>query len=559
MYSSVNSKVDYDKMSSFAFTLYNSTTEIVSRVKDELGIYEKNKDKSKQEKVRHMMDLIILVKINIKHFDNHKKFMQTILEKLKQFETDCRYFYKEEYDGLISFFTDILSDDVERLISQISDIKVSSEKQTPKNSPSCNVIIGEGSYGMVFEGETSDTVIKRVETNEEDFVEFMFLKSLGNEYSHEFIPEIKEIFVEDKIKVVMDYRGKTLTSIAMNTSYHERIALLPEFLCQMARILVWMKKHNVAHMDIKTDNFCVKDKKLTLIDWGFVGPVCTNSSCYVGTFNFADPSFLGKKRKITHEYDMFSCGVTILSFLGKNYIDTSLDFSTSLEKTLSVSKLYSDIKDAIGEEYVSILKSMIELDEKKRITPEELYNHSLFEELRKKYTIKEEENIKYEFDGNRVGSLLPEERNTVAEWLGEVAEKNNQEFLLNHAVQLLYRTTNKIRTWRSNIQAYGVACYLISNFIFFSQAQNMEFIDASELTANAFTKKVVKNNFIEILQALDWKVYPQYFLPEWNVTFTKDISKKWLPLFSSYEKITEFSDEERVSYVQEIIPSFFFE
>ena len=540
---------------SFYTKVYETRDEVVNVISEELKSFSsKRLSRTKDDNAEHILNIIQIVRYNLTHLESNSKFMTVVYEKMKEFED----YYKETGNKL---FFETLEIFMPLAFKQVS-LNTTQPPETPKKlSPPCNVIIGAGSYGTVYEGE-NNTVIKEVEGNEEDFIEIMFLKSFGNEYSQQFIPKIQNIFIEDKIKIVLNDCGKDLVKICRNTSYTNRIELIPRLLCQMGRILMWTKKHNIAHMDIKTDNFCLDSKQnLYLIDWGFVGPVCKNSSSYVGTHQFADPVYLKKQTRpnISHEYDMFSCGMTIIHFISKNYVDIQKDFTKSLEDDVKISTVWTDISNEIGEDYVTLLKKMIDLDPKTRLTPSELYNYPAFDELRKEYPILEEPERKlFDFDDSiRSGDINEKMVNILIEWIREVAEKYKLEHILNHTTKLIYKITNKINIKRKDYQGYGVACFMISNFIFNSQIEVFEFRDATYVTNNTYTQDQIKKYVVEILELLDWNVYPEYSLPDWNIT----CDKRWVQMFyvnidndrfvsrEELDKVTKFillSDEEKI-------------
>lgn len=289
--------------------------------------------------------------------------------------------------------------------------------------------------------------------------------------------------------------------------YCDRIRLLPSIMIQMARVLLWSKSHNVAHMDIKPANICIKDDKLTFIDWGCVGPICEHSSMYVGTHSFADPSYLEYNQKISHEYDMFSCGLTILAFLTKNYLFYDDEFRDDLEATIK------SIKDAVifylDERYFNILCSMCCLNEKLRTTPESLYYNTIFDDIRPLYKLPDEveEEIydkKFILDDDTYRSiqdfLIDYRRNFLSLHVGDLLEK----FL-------------SIKDIEYDI-SYETACMYIADLLFNSRSSNMTLIEIGAIPRySKYSVSDIRKKMIEICKALDWKVFPNKSLDDWNM------------------------------------------
>jgi len=423
--------------------------------------------------------LFELIEINMAHLEGRYSFFHSLNNLVKR---NLKYLEGEENIKKYNYYINLFAD--------------KSQTVTPKTLRK----IGCGSYGDVYETGL-DTVTKVMDNKISNLVEIFFLKSF-EEFSNDFIPKIKNVNLTDcKIEVEMNNCGMNLTNYSKSISYNQRVMMVPSLMIQMARFLVWMKSHNIAHMDIKPDNICIENEKLTFIDWGFVGPICNDSQSYVGTYNFADPTHLEYIKKISHQYDMFSCGLTILSFLCKDFIDPGYNFRHDLRYMLS--RVKEAVCTIIGEQYMSILCRMVELNEKSRITPLQLYYHSALVNFQPHYPLLKEVNKDY-----IAIDIIP------MLCLGSESLKSHCEhFNLNHLYSQSFELFSRLKNISGDdIFGYSLGCLYISNIIFYSRTINLLEL---EQAVNYFNKKYTEQQFkqiiIDICQMVNWQVYPERF------------------------------------------------
>ena len=444
-----------------------------------------NNSKTSEIFLQQSIKLFTIIETNIVYLEGSYNFFQSlvvILKSLKGFEGEEKI---EKYNHYINLF-----DEKSRVV-------------TPKTLRK----IGYGSYGDVYETGL-DTVTKVMDNKLSNLVEIFFLKSFENS-SNDFIPKIKNIkFTKDKIELDMNNCGMNLLNYSKSISYMERLKMIPSLMIQMARFLLWMKSHNIAHMDIKPDNICIHNGKLTFIDWGFVGPVCCISPCYVGTYNYADPNYLESIKKISYEYDMFSCGITILVFLCKDYLQPGYNFREDLNFMLS--KIQEDVCNVVGYNYMAVLRRMVELKERSRITPLQLYYNSALINLQidypvlkeaKKY-IQEEKDNEDEID---IISLL---------CVGsDILKSQSIEFNNNHLYDYSFNLFSKLKNIpKKNISEYSLCCLYIYNIIFYSRTIHLLPLEESvNYFNNKYTCDQFKSIIIDICESINWQVYPEKF------------------------------------------------
>lgn len=268
----------------------------------------------------------------------------------------------------------------------------------------CECIIGQGSYGKVYRVD-KDTVRKEVdllyldgEPHRRNIIEIVFIRSFQDNVP--FIPTITHVGIDPlkmKINLFMKYEGITLQEYGHSLPYKNRILKLPNLLCQMARMLVWLESVGVAHMDIKNSNLCVNHgEQLCLIDFGLVSSLNNKCADYHGTLQYADPIHVFQKKSVSSEYDMYSMGMTVFVFLNKSShkMDDVYEYNNPQELLYEYVNLDYHVKtitEVFDLKYanllVEMLRHMVTLNARKRLTPKEMYKSPIFDKLRRQYPI----------------------------------------------------------------------------------------------------------------------------------------------------------------------------
>ena len=285
----------------------------------------------------------------------------------------------------------ILKKDVSKLLYGYFDISIDEIYDIIDTSKikklDCNInkpISGTyGSVQMKLSESNKLYAVKTIKNRDADYIpEILFLKSLYNDYSSQFLPKIIDIKITDKItKLYMTYCGRDLGYYIQNNILPEetKLKILPSIIIQLGSILSWMKSHGIVHKDIKPQNICIDFPKgrIFLIDWGFVATKNIYSK-YCGTHQFAMPNALLGDKIVDYEDDMYACGITLLSFISRRYLHmheylnilddgTILDYSFLNYKSEFISTYNSTfllIYNRMGEKYENILKRMVYYKEK---------------------------------------------------------------------------------------------------------------------------------------------------------------------------------------------------
>lgn len=398
-----------------------------------------------------------------------------------------------------------------------------------------NNLIARGSFGSVYRVDES-TIEKKMDlfdilTDDEpsalhdrNIKEAIFL----NSFKAPFIPKCHQTTIRDKkIFLREQYCGITLTEYAKKLTYIQRIEMLPVLMCQMARILVWLKRHKIAHMDIKPDNLCINENnELTLIDFGFVAPVCKNSPRYTGTPLLGDPNAIRQKRQTSYAYDMFGMGMTIFYFLNKRYAD-DLKWKRFSKFPPSQANIFSEVRmkyneisisTVIGDKILNLLKKMILLDEDERIKPYDLYGSSAFKNLWEKYPL---------YTVDRVEKYFPEFQSMVEvkyldilfDWFRMIAIKNNGFYYMGIAIKLICRLSECNPIPLELFQLYGIACIYISTILMGTRAVDLEYCEY--ICGGIYSQENIANAVVEILAYCDWNIYPDSGGADWDIPHNK--------------------------------------
>ena len=164
----------------------------------------------------------------------------------------------------------------------------------------------------------------------------------------------------------------------------------------------------------------------------------------------------------------------------------------------------------VGERYFKILNSMCNLKEKLRITPEDLYYNTIFDDIRPLYKLPDEVEVKIDV---KKFSLDDDTYTCIQDFL--IDYKRN--FLSIHVGVLLEKFLS-IKNIEHDIY-YETACMYIADLLFNARSSNnMTLIEMGAIPRySKYSVSDIRKKMIEICKALDWKVFPNKSLDEWNM------------------------------------------
>jgi serine/threonine protein kinase len=147
------------------------------------------------------------------------------------------------------------------------------------------------------------------------FREICFLNSFKSNLIPKVIDTVITNISSGHISYKQEYMGITIKTWIQTMNIHERIKVFPSVVSQLINIILFLQKHNIVHLDIKPENFCIDNNgKISIIDFGlssFEGLKC-NEVTY-GTTVYTNT--LSKKTKISSSQDIFALGLMLYNFL----------------------------------------------------------------------------------------------------------------------------------------------------------------------------------------------------------------------------------------------------
>ncbi|KAJ0433783.1 putative protein kinase CMGC-GSK family [Helianthus annuus] len=189
-------------------------------------------------------------------------------------------------------------------------------------------VIGQGSFGTVFEAkcaETGETVaIKKVLLDEEDDIrELQILQLLD----HPNVVSLKDFFFsktdkDEHLNLVLEYVPETLHHVARsyrNANQRMPMIYVKLYTYQILRALAYIHAIGVCHRDIKPKNILVNpdSHQLKLCDFGIAKVLVKGepSTFYIGTRQYRAPELLFGATEYTTAIDIWSVGCVLAELL----------------------------------------------------------------------------------------------------------------------------------------------------------------------------------------------------------------------------------------------------
>ena len=142
---------------------------------------------------------------------------------------------------------------------------------------------------------------------------------------------------------------------------------------QMILCIEHCHNNNIAHLDIKLDNFiCVNNdyRKIKLIDFGLSKVYNKRSNklkCFIGTIPYTAPEII--RFEYSLKSDIWSLACCLYGIITKNNLFSSEKFGLlmmNLEKTKYFKKIKSEIKKNINALFAKLLLNMLKINPEER-------------------------------------------------------------------------------------------------------------------------------------------------------------------------------------------------
>jgi len=265
-------------------------------------------------------------------------------------------------------------------------------------------VIGKGSFSLVYKANHIETneifAIKVVSTKN---LSTKIIDSLENEIkimlkiNHDNIVRLHEtIKTKNHICLILDYCYEDLNKyIKRNGRLSEKQT--KNFITQISCGLYFLNKLNLIHRDLKPHNILISESgNIKIADFGFVKEYDSNNmlDTLCGSPIYMAPEILQHK-KYDGKVDLWSLGV-ILYEMVTNELPFKATNHIELLKVIETRKFKIENHIVISKDCYSLLESLLVVNPKNRISFENFFNHSFFDNyiFEEKENVEEEEEIK---------------------------------------------------------------------------------------------------------------------------------------------------------------------
>ena len=204
-------------------------------------------------------------------------------------------------------------------------------------------------------------------------LETSIMKSLS---SSNYIVKIYETYqTQNHFCIVMEYicAGDLLSYIRKRSKLTEQIAKF--IFKQIILSLQFIHSHNIVHRDIKLDNILIDlNNNIKICDFGVSKRIINNDKMFeqCGTPAYIAPEILKNKGYEGFSVDIWSCGVVLYAMLSGTVPFKGNDLH-ELHDLIMIGK-FNTIND-ISYDAQHLIKCLLEIDPKKRITINNILNH----------------------------------------------------------------------------------------------------------------------------------------------------------------------------------------
>ena len=254
-------------------------------------------------------------------------------------------------------------------------------------------LLGQGSFGTVYLVKNKKLnnyfamkIIEKSSNDEEKEDEIKNEINILRKLDHPNILKINDFFsTKNEYFLITEFcpEGELFYEIKNFAPFDE--ALAGWYMKQILSAVNYCHKSKIIHRDLKPENILIyqRNKKgfnsIKIIDFGTAILFNKKDKNLAGSIYYLAPEIISKNRKYTEKCDIWSCGIIMYILLtGKPPFNGDSDeeiLKKILQNHLDLEKYPWSV---ISLKAKDLIKKLLEIDTKKRITAEEALNHEWF-------------------------------------------------------------------------------------------------------------------------------------------------------------------------------------
>lgn len=221
--------------------------------------------------------------------------------------------------------------------------------------------------------------LEKYQKNKQYSIEENILKMLN----HPNIIKYKESFSDDQNHYIITeyYPNGNLNNLCKNRGNKLTEFEIKYYLLQMVSALIYLKKNNIIHRDIKPHHFVITDSiKLKLCGFYLSQKLELKSDKIKGisgTNNYMAPELI-KNEYYSFEVDVWSLGITLYRlFVGRGPFNSKNKEET--REKIKIGKYFFPNDCDISDSAKDLIQKILIVDPSRRITIEEIYSHDFLQ------------------------------------------------------------------------------------------------------------------------------------------------------------------------------------
>ena len=294
-------------------------------------------------------------------------------------------------------------------------------------------VVGEGAYGIVYKCRNKETgqyvAIKKFKEVEDDLVKKTMKRELRmlQKLTHPNIVSFLEAYKrKGNLYLIFEYIPKNLLEILQENFHGLDQKLIRHFIYQLCKSIKYLHSQNIIHRDIKPENLLVDNNmNIKLCDFGFARFLNSKNeklTDYVATRWYRAPELLLSQGDYGFEVDYWAVGCIMGELVDGNPLfpgESEIDQLHCIQKVLGnftkeqISLFYDNpifngkellnvekpeslewkYLGRLSKNAISFLKGLLEIDPKKRICGDNVFQHPYLAKLYQKDIKRENEKV----------------------------------------------------------------------------------------------------------------------------------------------------------------------